>query len=147
MLGQAEEAMVQIYGPRIVQSVAEHTWDAIRVSQVSPELVFGGAWICDDTAGIDYTSREDFPANIPYGHLVNGNYNVKNIGDVTLRVYLLIEFINPAGTVVFSAYDPSPPFPSILNPGGPLTRAPFFGIRLDMVGAWLIYGKMEYEIA
>lgn len=125
----------------------ENSWNAISVAEVVADVGDLSLYIQDVTADEAYHSRDGLPFNIAFGHEVYGNYNFKNIGDVAIKYFSLIEVRDPAGAVVVSKWSPSGSIPNTLNPGVSAASASTGNFILDMAGIWIVYARVEFDIA
>lgn len=135
--------LIQLSGQQIAATVVDQTWQAIRVSAPLADVGDFGLYIRDVTADQAYHDRDGFPFLIPFGHEVYGNYNVKNIGDVSIDVNLLIEVITPSGVVIVSEWTNY----NNVNPGTSMPSQSTGYFILDQAGIWVVYGRAEFDIA
>jgi len=141
----------------LIQSVitapatVERTWQAINVSQAVGDMEFGSCQLIDETTDERWVARQgepsDWPIYIPYGHLIGASFLCANSGDVPLDVFVYIELIDPEGIVRASAWNPRGTIPIRLSPGVNYNSEYIGGVQLDKIGLWLIYGRLEYEVA
>ena len=138
---------IQISSPVISSpGSAEHVWDAINVIMGNPDMSFHGATVYNQTTGTDHHSRDGFPVDIAWGDIVAVSYSTKNTGDVTLKVRLYIEFLDPAGSVLWSGWEPSSGYFTV-NPGVFMASKKTAYFTLNMEGVWQIYGLIDFELA
>ncbi len=144
--------MPRIFAPQIAAlNQKEKTWQAINVIQANPDVAFGSCQIVDETTGIDYICRPGgscpFPVDIPFGHEVTASFLMENSGDIAIDVFIYIEIIDPDGLVRCSEWNPSGSIPNTINPGVGYYSKNCGPVSLDKTGLWLVYGRIEYEIA
>jgi len=125
----------------------ENSWDAINVIEAAPDVGEFGLFIMDVTADERHGDEEGLPVLIPFGHEVYGNYYFKNIGDVAIKVHCLIEVIDPNGAIIFSEWEPSEGSYFTLNPDVWMASAPTSHFILDIAGIWVVYARVEFDIA
>lgn len=124
-------------------TIREQTWNAISVGAPLADVGDFGLYIQDVTDNQAYHDRDGLPFLIPFGHEVYGNYKCKNIGDVPLKINLLIEVITPSGVVIVSEWTNY----NNVNPGVSMSSHSTGHFILDEIGMWVIYGRVEFEIA
>jgi hypothetical protein len=128
----------------------EQTWQAISVSQGVADMSFGHAQLVDETTDERWVCREGsppWPIDVPYGHKVGASFLCSNTGDVTVKVFVYIELIDPDGIARAYATNPHGSIPQTVNPGVGYYSEYIGGVPLDKVGLWLIYGRLDYNIA
>jgi len=123
----------------------EVSWNAISVSAPIADVGDFGLYIKDVDTGQGYHDRDGVPFFIPFGHKVYGNYNFKNIGDVAIKELNLIEVIAPDGSVIISEW--SGIVPNLLNPGVSRASKSTGNFILNQNGLWVIYARVEFDIA
>jgi len=141
---------IKFTGPKLSQSINEKTWGAIMVSQGIADMCFGSCQIIDETTGEDYIFREGEPydpIDLPYGHEVGASFLCDNCGEVALKVFVYIELIDPDGVARASAWNPRGSIPASINPGVGYYSENIGPVTLDKTGLWLVYGRLEYDIA
>ncbi|MGQ9545904.1 MAG: hypothetical protein ACUVTR_01895 [Dehalococcoidia bacterium] len=136
--------MAAIASPLITE---EQTWEAISVAAPRADIQFGGLYIEDVTTNTSHHSRDGLPFLIPYGHECYGSYFVTNIGDVAIKLRLLIELYDPNGTLICSKWEPSSTMFFTVNPGTSMASKSTDHFILNVVGLWLVYGRGEFELA
>lgn len=124
----------------------EISWDAVSVATPIADVGDFGLYIKDVDTGEKYHDRDGLPFVIPFGHEVYGNYNFRNVGDVAIEYFALIEVRDPAGNVIFSEWNPSGSIPNILNPGVFAASKSTGNFILDMAGMWVVYARVEFDI-
>ena len=125
----------------------ENVWDAISVIEAAADVGDFGLYVQDVTANEAHHDRDGLPFMIAFGHEVYGNYNFENIGDVAIKYFCLIEVRDPAGNVIISKWSPSGSIPNTLNPGVSAASASTGHFILDMAGIWVVYARVEFDIA
>lgn len=148
---------IQLAAPRIAQSIKENTWEAIMVSQGVADMSFGSCRIVDETTEEHWTCRQGgspgspdcpFPVDIPYGHDLGAKFLCENSGEVPVLVRVYIAIIDPDGVTRADAYlPPLSHLPNEVNPGVGYYSEYIGGVTLDKIGLWLVYGRIEYEVA
>jgi hypothetical protein len=126
------------------QKVDEQRWNsAIYVAQGA--IVDGaitGVSVQDFTEGRWYFA-DDFPAEIPYDHIIYIHVSFENTGNVDVWFRVTVQLIEPDGNIIEKVCEPgAPPF----VPGEGSTCGPGY-IRLDKVGTYDIYALLEAEEA
>jgi hypothetical protein len=127
--------LLKFTGPKISQGI---------------NMCFGSCQIVDETTGQRYTFRKGEPyqpVNLPYGHGVGASFLCENCGDIELEVFVYIEIVDPDGTVRASAWNPRGSIPNKLNPGVGYYSDYIGGVVLDKAGLWLVYGRLEFDVA
>jgi len=144
----------EISNPQLAQiglQTSGKTWNAISVSQDGNGGVGDvgnfGLYILDEDTGVKYHDRDGTPFAIPYGHAVSGNCNLRNTGDVPIKLFALTEVIDPNGSVIFSKWEPRGSIPNTLNPGVAMAARHIDTFLLELVGIWVVYLRVEFEIA
>lgn len=126
---------------------SEISWNAISVIEAAADVGDFGLYIQDMTADEAHHDRDGLPFNIAFGHEVYGNYNFRNIGDVAIKYFSLIEVRDPGGNVIVSKWSPPGSIPNTLNPGVAAASATTGHFILDMAGIWVVYARVEFDIA
>lgn len=140
--------LVQIIQPEIASpATVERTWNAISVAAPVADVGDFGLFIQDVTTGEKHHDRDGVPFLIPFGHEVYGNYSFKNIGDVAIKLFSLIEVRDPSGNVIVSKWNPAGSVPNTVNPGVSVSSGLTGHFLLDMVGIWVVYARVEFDIA
>jgi hypothetical protein len=142
--------LLKLSGRQIAQSINENTWDAINAAQGNADMCFGSCEIIDETTGERWVFREGEPyepIDIPYGHEVGVSFLCENCGEIPVKVFVYIELIDPDGIARASARNPRGSIPNELNPGVGYYSEYIGGVALDKAGLWLVYGRLEYDIA
>lgn len=148
----------EISNPQLAQiglQTSEKTWQAINVAQNGNggvgDMSFGSCQLIDETADDRYVFREGEPydpVGLPWGHLVGTSFLCENIGEVTLKVRVYIAIKDPGGVIRADAYLPAlSRLPATINPGVGYYSEYIGGVALDKFGLWLIYGRLEFDIA
>jgi len=129
----------------------DKSWNAINVSQAVGDMAFGSCQLIDETTDERWVARQgessDWPINIPYGHLVGASFLCENSGDVPLDVFVYIALIDPDGITRAFDWNPRGTIPNRLNPGVGYYSNYIGGVQLDKNGLWVIYGRLEYDVA
>jgi len=144
----------EISNPQLAQIAlqnSEKTWQAINVAQGVADMSFGSCQIVDETTGKSYTFRVGVPydpVDLPWAHLVGASFLCTNIGDVALKVRVYIAIKDPDGIIRADAYLPAlNRLPATINPGVGYYSDYIGGVALDKLGIWLVYGRLEFDIA
>ena len=141
--------LVQIIQSEIASPVIsrEQTWNAISVAAPVADVGDFGLYILDEDTGVKYHDRDGTPFDIPYGHAVSGNCNLVNTGEVPIKLFALTEVIDPNGFVIFSKWEPRGSIPNTLNPGVAMAARYIDTFLLEVVGIWVVYLRVEFDIA
>lgn len=149
----------EIINPQLAQiglQTSENTWQAINVVQGNGgsgvgDMSFGSCQIIDETTGERYVFREGEPydpVSLPWAHLVGASFLCTNIGEVTLKVRAYIAIKDPDGVIRADAYLPAlSRLPAIINPDVGYYSDYIGGVALDKLGLWLVYGRLEFDVA
>lgn len=135
---------------KIAGILKEKNWDAIMASQGVAEMCFGSCQIIDETTGEDYIFRQGEPyepIDLPYGHEVGASFLCINCGEVAVKVFVYIELRDPDGVARASAWNPGGSIPNELNPDVFYNSEYIGPVMLDKAGLWVVYGRLEYDIA
>lgn len=135
---------------KIAGILKEKNWDAIMASQGVAEMCFGSCQIIDETTDERWVFRQGEPyepIDLPVGHEVGTSFLCDNCGEVPVKVFVYIELRDPDGVARASAWNPSGSIPNELNPGVGYSSEYIGSVMLDKAGLWVVYGRLEYDIA
>lgn len=138
------------YGVKVgtLTQVDERSWNAIEVAAPDIAAQIVGAYLHDVTTDTGYvesdpSDRHPFPVDIPHGHIIYANILTDNIGDVALKMRVLIELIDPDGIVRHSLWTGT----FTVSPGGSMASRSIPHTELDRAGTWVLRGVIEGEPA
>lgn len=136
---------------QVAQNTIDKTWQAINVTaQGIGEMSFGSAQLVDETTSVSYKFRQGEPVvsiDLPLDHKVGASFLCTNTGEIALKVFVYVAIIDPDGLTRAEAWNPRGTIPQTVNPGVGYYSDYIGGVSLDKLGLWLIYGRIEYEIA
>lgn len=122
--------------------VDEKQWAAIIVEEGPPPPPTGqilAALVRDDTTGDLYLS-DDFPVNLPIGHLVRVHFTFQNTGGSPQNMTSTVELIDPDGIVRATAASTQ-----YIDPGWQKASPRTEPVELDKEGTWAIHALLEAD--
>jgi len=144
-----EDSGVHILNQIAASLKKEKSWVAMNVSQGTADMSFLSAEVVDETTDMWWHS-DDLPAwpiAIPFGHSVGCSYLCQNTGQIAVKVFVYLSLIDPQGITRATTKNPRYSTPQVVDPGMQYYTEPISGVIVDMNGLWVVYGRLEYDIA